>query len=88
MKYKDSKNYIVALSRSETNESDCFEVMKSGVNSAMVFSGELPTTYKGFKVIDGDKADDIMIKHKGVILGLRAKGDAKKDKTNFVITEY
>ena len=39
----------------------------------------------GKKVIDGDKSDLEMVKHKDVILGLIAKGDAKKDKTNFVI---
>ena len=90
LKYKDSKNYTLALSRCEDNEKECFEAMDQGINSSFVFAGELPKTYKGFKVIDGDQSDDIMIKYKGqgVILGLRAKGDAKKDKTGFVITKY
>ena len=90
LKYKDSKNYTLALSRSEDNEEETFLAMDQGINSAAVFSGELPKTYKGYKVVDGDQSDDIMIKYKGqgVILGLRAKGDAKKDKTNFVITDY
>ena len=89
-KYKDSKNYTVALSRKEDNENECIKALENGINSAFVFSGELPTSYKGFEVVDGDASDDIMIKYKGkgVILGLRAKGEAKKDKTNFVITKY
>ena len=55
-----------------------------GANEAIVFK-ELPKTYKGFKVVDGDKTDLEMTKFKNVVLGLRAKGDAKKDTTGFVV---
>ena len=50
-----------------------------------VFLNELPQTYKGFKVVNGDATDNEMLKYKGVILGLKAKGDAKKDISGFVI---
>jgi hypothetical protein len=41
----------------------------------------------GFPVIDGDKTDIEMINNNGVILGLKAKGKAKKDLTGFAITD-
>ena len=43
---------------------------------------------KCIKVVDGDKSDLEMLKYNGVILGLKAKGEAKKDATGFVITNY
>jgi len=45
----------------------------------------LPKTYKGIPVIDGDKTDNEMLKYKGFILGLKAKGKARTDKSGFVI---
>ena len=80
--------YYVTFSRSENNFEDCQTALFSGVNVAMVFGGELPEFYKGFKVVDGDSRDDLMISKSGVILGLRAKGDAKKDLSGFVINKY
>ena len=78
-------NYKLTLSRKEDNESDILQALQLGGNVAAVFSGDLPTTYKGFEVVDGDKSDLEMIYNKNVILGLKAKGDAKKDKSGFVI---
>jgi hypothetical protein len=46
---------------------------------------DLPSTYLGAPVIDGDKADDLMLDSGAVILGLKAKGRAKKDITGFVV---
>lgn len=85
IRYKDHKNYTVTFSRSETNDQQTNEAIKLGINVAAVFSGDLPKTYKGAKVIDGDKSDLLMIYNKGVVLGLKAKGKAKKDKSGFVI---
>lgn len=84
-KYLNDKNYIVTFSRDETNAEYLPEFLKLGINVSVVFSGDLPKTYLGFKVIDGDKSDIVMLENKGVILGLRAKGDAKKDTTGFVV---
>ena len=47
---------------------------------------ETPKTWNGFNIIDGDKADDLMINLRGQLIGLRAKGKAKKDTSNFVVT--
>ncbi len=77
-------NYILTFSRKEDNEEEIIEALKMGANVSAVFN-TLPKSYKGFKVLDGDKTDLEMIKANGVILGLRAKGEAKKDLTGFVI---
>ena len=84
-RYKNFKNYIVTFSKSETNEKETFEALKYGLNVAAVFSNNLPKQYKGFKVVDGDKSDLEMLKYNNVILGLKAKGKAKRDLTGFVI---
>ena len=76
--------YHLTLSRKEDNEQDVMEALEMGGNVAIVFK-ELPKTYKGYRVIDGDKTDLEMTKYKNVVLGLKAKGDAKKDTTGFVI---
>ena len=76
--------YHLTLSRKEDNEQDVMETLKMGGNVAIVFK-ELPQTYKGYRVVDGDKTDLEMTKYKNVVLGLKAKGDAKKDTTGFVI---
>lgn len=49
-----------------------------GVNISVVFKGKLPSTYKGIKVIDGDKHDRRFEDSRGVIVGLKFKG-SKKD---------
>ena len=56
-----------------------------GANVAVVFKNELPLTYKGYNVINGDESDLRYYDPKNVIIGLKAKGKAKNDKTNFVI---
>lgn len=88
IKYLKHPNYTVTFSRAEDNESDTLRALNIGSNVAAVFSGNLPQTYKGFKVVDGDKTDLEMLRYKNVILGLKAKGEAKKDNSGFVITKY
>ena len=85
IRYKDHKNYTVTFSRSETNHKETDQAISLGINVAAVFSSDLPHTYKGAKVIDGDKSDILMIYNKGIILGLKAKGKARKDTSGFVI---
>jgi hypothetical protein len=67
-----------------------FAALSKGFNSAFVFDTKkdqtLPTEYQGFKVVDGDENDLRFLDPKGgVIVGLRAKGPAKKDNSGFVI---
>jgi hypothetical protein len=51
---------------------------------AVVFD-KLPETYLGKPVIDGDVSDLRFLDPKGVIVGLKAKGKAKKDSSGFVV---
>ena len=87
-RYQNYRNYTLTFSKSESNEKETIEALNLGINVAAVFSNELPKTYKGIKVIDGDRSDLEMIKFKNVILGLKAKGKARKDTSGFVITNY
>jgi hypothetical protein len=78
-------NYMLVFSRSETNEADCLEVLAAGGNVAVVFAGPLPETYLGYPVIDGDH-DDLRFKDpRGVVVGLKAKGRGKRDRSGFVV---
>jgi len=88
VKYARSEHYIVTFSRSEDprNQHDCINVLEAGGNVAMVFSTDkFPDKYMEYPVVDGDQSDIMMLYNRGVILGLKAKGDAKKDKSGFVI---
>ena len=82
-------NYHLTLSYSEADEEYAEEVLMAvadtGVNAAVVFRDRLPDTFKGFRVIDGDKDDLRFLDPKGVVVGLKAKGKAKQDKSGFVI---
>jgi len=81
---KAPANYSLTFSRAESNAVDAWEIMALGGNVAAVFK-EVPTEYMGFKVIDGDESDARFLDERGVIVGLKAKGLAKKDTTGFVI---
>lgn len=85
IKYSQHKNYFVTFSKKEDNGSDVNEALILGINVSVVFAGDLPKTYKGKQVIDGDQSDIMMIYNRNVVLGLKAKGDAKKDTSGFVI---
>ena len=74
----------VTFSKSENNWDDCVLALNSGINVAVVFN-HVPDSYKGYKVINGDITDERFNDQKGVIVGLKAKGEAKKDKTGFVV---
>ena len=78
-------NLRVCFSRSEVNEEDCVEVLASGGIVSVVFRGELPATWRGFEVVNGDEHDLLHKWPRGVVVGLKAKGAAKKDTTGFVV---
>jgi hypothetical protein len=82
-KYLNTK-YHLTFSRSETNENDAFRLLKDGGNVAIVFK-TIPETWNGFKVINGDATDLRYFDPKNVVVGLTAKGDAKKDLSGFVV---
>jgi hypothetical protein len=83
-KYAGSK-YTLTFSYQPGNEADCLEALSLGANVAAVFRKALPASYFGAEVVNGDKSDIVMLETSGKILGLKAKGPAKKDRSGFVI---
>ena len=81
---KYQSKYRLCFSFSGENWPQCEEALSINAPVSVVFSADsrkkepLPKKYKGYKVIDGDLADDLMLDHKGAyILGLRFKGSKK-----------
>jgi len=64
------------------------EAIKQGYNIATVFGIKktvaMPAEYMGLPVFNGDESDLRFLDPKGVVVGLYAKGKAKKDTTGFV----
>jgi hypothetical protein len=77
--------YKLTFSRSETNENDAYLTLKNGGNVAIVFQDQLPKFWHGYKVINGDDTDLRYFDPVNVVVGLKAKGDAKKDVSGFVV---
>ena len=78
-------NLRVCFSRSEINHDDCIKVLEAGGIVSVVFHGELPATWEGFEVVNGDEHDLLHKWPRGVVVGLKAKGAAKRDTTGFVV---
>mgnify|MGYP003333457621 CR=1 FL=1 len=79
------KNYHLTFSNADGNINDVLKAKSNGMNVAVVFRKELPATYLGRKVINGDETDLRFLDEKNVIVGLKAKGKAKKDTSGFVV---
>jgi hypothetical protein len=77
------KNYHLTFSLAESNEPAAIAALKNGMNVAAVFH-KVPKVYLGHPVIDGDKSDLRFLDDTGVIVGLKAKGKAKRDTSGFV----
>jgi hypothetical protein len=78
------KNYHLTFSKADGNDMDTRLAASAGMNVAAVFRS-LPETYFGRPVINGDETDLRFLDKKNVIVGLKAKGRAKKDTTGFVV---
>lgn len=78
-------NYHLTFSRSEINEHEAIEALKNGFNVAVVFKGELPKLWNGFTVINGDESDLRFQDATNVVVGLKAKGKARKGSNGFVV---
>lgn len=81
------KNYHLTFSLAEDNDETAAEWLKRGHNVAAVFKS-MPDSFtiggESYPVIDGDKSDLRFTDPMNVIVGLKAKGDARKDKSGFV----
>jgi hypothetical protein len=83
-KVQKYKNYHLTFSAADGNDADVAKAMEQGMNVAVVFD-EIPAEYKGKSVFNADDTDLRFMDPKGVVLGLKAKGRAKKDYSGFVI---
>jgi hypothetical protein len=82
---KTPPNYRLVFSRAHEGQRDSLvEALKQGHNVAVVFQ-EVPKTYWGYDVIDGDAHDLRFLDPKGCIVGLKAKGLARYDLSGFVV---
>jgi hypothetical protein len=63
------------------------KALLNNMRMAVVFRKEqdIPATFKGIRVVSGDKSDVRHLDDDGVIVGLYAKGKAKLDTTGFVV---
>lgn len=66
------ENYHLTFSRSESNEEHVERILAMGHNVAIIFD-ELPETYKGYKVVNGDLSDLRFEDEKNVVVGLKYK---------------
>ena len=71
------QNYHLTFSYTGRNDMSCKALLKQGYSVAVVFDikngSELPKTFMGFPVINGDKTDARFLDPKGVIVGLKFK---------------
>lgn len=81
--YNKPENYSLTLSYTGRNWDKCKELLDNGFNVAMVFNSPshkpIPTSFEGYKVIDGDITDLRIKDEAGIIVGLHWKkiADAK-----------
>jgi hypothetical protein len=85
--YDTPYNYHLTFSRSEdSTDEELRSILRGGFNVAVVFSSKsLPDHYLDNAVISGDEDDLRFLDESPRIVGLSAKGKAKKDTTGFVI---
>ena len=93
LKGKLPPNYHLTFSRDNSAQFDskCVKVLEMNGNVSVVFRDRktldnyIENSYKGFEVIDGDKSDLTFTYKSGVIVGLVAKGKAKKSDSDFIV---
>ena len=78
-KVKHIENYHLTFSKADGNDSDVAEALMQGMSVVAVYD-KIPEG-----VPSADETDLRFLDPKGIMLGLKAKGKAKKDYTGFVI---
>lgn len=76
-------NYHLTFSAADGNDKDVSRAIQQGMNVAVVFD-KLPEQFEGRAVFNADDTDLRFLDPRGVVLGLKAKGRAKKDTSGFV----
>jgi hypothetical protein len=87
-KIKNISNYSLTFSAADGNDADVYRAIAEGYNVATVFglkkTEAMPKTYMNRIVFNGDESDLRFLDPKNVVVGLYAKGKAKKDTSGFV----
>ena len=87
-KVKGIANYNLTFSAADGNDADVYSAIAQGYNVATVFgikkTDPMPEFYNGLPVSNGEESDLRFLDPKGVVVGLYAKGKAKKDTSGFV----
>jgi hypothetical protein len=87
-KVKDIANYHLTFSEADNNALDTLNAIRAGMNVATVFgikkNSPMPKMWNGLPVFNGDDSDLRFLDPKNVVVGLYAKGKAKKDTSGFV----
>ena len=81
---KLAPNYHITFSKNESNDSHVIQALQAGCNVAICFD-ELPESYMGIEVVNGDLSDYRPSDPLGVVIGLRAKGLARSDTSGFTV---
>jgi hypothetical protein len=77
------KNYHLTFSRKENNDADVRAALEKGMNVAVVFA-VLPQEFLGLPVANGDETDLRFLDPNRVVVGLKAKGKARKVISDFL----
>lgn len=82
-----NSNYHLTFSYSAAPEFQVLvkKALKFQMNMAVVFRGGIPTEFMGRPVVNGDEDDLRFLDPEGCIVGLKAKGLAKKSKSPLVV---
>jgi len=87
-KVNNIDNYHLTFSAADGNDADVMSAMTQGYNIAVVFGikkgSAMPETYKFMPVFNGDESDLRFLDPSNAVVGLYAKGKAKKDTSGFV----
>lgn len=87
-KTNNISNYHLTFSAADGNDNDVLKAFQQGYNVAMVFGiakkYNMITEYMGKPVYNGDESDLRFLDPDNHIVGLYAKGKAKKDNSGFV----
>ena len=87
-KVNNISNYHLTFSAADGNDNDVLKAFEQGYNVAMVFGiakkYDMITEYMGKPVYNGDESDLRFLDPSNHIVGLYAKGKAKKDQSGFV----
>lgn len=78
-------NYHLTFSLNEENERQARRALDEGMSVAVVFRDKhFPETFWGYPVVNGDEHDLRFLDPAPAIVGLKAKGKARKDTSGFV----